>query len=457
MSRIKTFMRTGLRRMRGEMGQALMRTFVARAIAALGALALALVIGRLYGPDGMGVYALAYGFLLGVGTLARMGMDNGLMRYVGQDPGSHRVPVYLRWALQRTLMLSVVAGALIWLLRYRLEGVFEAPGLAAVLVGIVLAAPPYAFGFLFSGFFKGIRKPATACLLENGSVALVAGALILAYGLWFGGNQLVVIGYAYAIAAWLVALQGGLQAWLWCRRQPWWGRGQMMDDIHVAVSRSQFMAVSRAFFVTGLANFMQSVLGLMIAGWLLTSAELGLFKSSQQTATLIGFILIVINAIFPPRFAALYHRGELSALGRLARQGALLGLVIAAPLLVLCLVAPGWVLGWFGDEFRQGANLLRIIALAQLVNVATGSVGFLLNMTGHERLMRNIALLCNSLGLAGFFLLPQLFGALGAALALAFVLVTQNLIALFFVWRRLGIWTLPGPNLLHRLGVHGGR
>ena len=448
-------MSKALGRMRGEMAKAFLRTFVARAIAALGALGLALVIGRLYGPDGMGVYALAYGFLLGVGTVARMGMDNGLMRYVGQDPSSHHVFVYLRWTLRRTLILSVASGALLWLLRYWLEGVFQAPGLAAVLVGIVLAAPAYSFGFLFSGFFKGIRKPATASLLENGSISLVAGALIIAYGLWFGGAQLVLIGYSYAIAAWLVALQGGLQVWLWCRRQPWWGQAQVTEGVDMVASRSQFMSVSRAFFVTGFANFMQSVLGLMIAGWLLTSAELGLFKSSQQTATLIGFVLIVINAIFPPRFAALYHRGELGALGRLARQGALLGFVIAAPLLLLCLVAPTWVLGWFGDDFQQGANLLRIIALAQLVNVATGSVAFLLNMTGHERLMRNIALLCNSLGLACFFVLPQLFGALGAALALAFVLVTQNLLSLFFVWRRLGIWTMPGPNILRWLGVRG--
>ena len=457
LNRVGAFMHVGLGRLRGEMGQAFIRTFVARGIAALGALGLALVVGRLYGPDGMGVYALAYGFLLGVGTLARMGMDNGLMRYVGQSPHANSVPLYLRWALGRAFFFSVAVGAVLWSLRYRFEVLFGAPGLAAVLVGIVLAAPAYTFGFLFSGFFKGVRKPATASLLENGSVALVAGGLILAYGFGFGGSQLAAIGYAYAIAAWVVALQGGLQVWLWCRRQPWWGQTLVVDDTAGEVSREQFMTVSRAFFVTGLANFIQSVMGLMIAGWLLSSAELGLFKSSQQTATLIGFILIVINAIFPPRFAALYHRGELTALSRLARQGALLGLVIAAPLLLLCLVAPGWVLGWFGDEFRQGANLLRIIALAQLVNVATGSVGFLLNMTGHERLMRNIALLCNSLGLAGFFLLPQLFGALGAALALAFVLVTQNLIALFFVWRRLGIWTLPGPNLLHRLGVHGGR
>jgi O-antigen/teichoic acid export membrane protein len=251
--RIVTFMRALSVRMRGEMGQALARTFVARGIAALGALALALVIGRLYGPEGMGVYALASGLLLGVGILARHGMDNGLMRYVGRDHASPHVPRYLRWALLRALLLSLVAALLLWWARQPLEALFSAPGLAAVLVGIALAAPAYTLAFLFSGFFKGIRKPATASLLENGSVALVAGALILAYGQWRGNGGLAVIGYAYAIAAWLVALQGGLQVWLWCRRQPWWG--QSPDSAGVVdcseaelISPAQFMATSRAFF-----------------------------------------------------------------------------------------------------------------------------------------------------------------------------------------------------------------
>ncbi|WP_336175047.1 hypothetical protein [Alloalcanivorax xenomutans] len=454
MSRVRR-LSAGLQgRLRGEMGQALIRTFIARAIAALGALALALVIGRLYGPAGVGIYALAQGLLLGAGLLSRTGMDNALMRYVGQDHSSPFVLRYLRWAVTRCLIISLVAAVVLWIGRPWFEALFDATGLAGVLAGIGLAVPAHAFAFLFSGFFKGIRKPATACLLENGSVALVTGGLILVWRSLGHGGDLTTIGYAYAVAAWLVALQGGYQVWRWCRRQPWWfERSRMTAAREAAVSLNQFRATSRAFFMTNLASFMQQVLGVMVAGWLLSSAELGLFKSSQQTATLIGFILIVINAIFPPRFASLYHQGQLEALGRLARQGALLGAVVAAPLLLLCLTFPGWVLSWFGEGFQGGAPLLRIIALAQLVNVSTGSVGFLLNMTGHERLMRNIALTCNALGLLAFFVLIPPFGALGAALALAFVLVVQNLVALLFVWRRLGIWTLPGPNLLALMGI----
>lgn len=291
-------------------------------------------------------------------------------------------------------------------------------------------------------------------LLENGSVALLAGGVIIAWNELNTTNDLAVIGYAYALAAWVIFFQGALQARRWFRGEA----GTWAEQVNVAfASKTEFMATSQAFFITNLAGFMHSVLGIMAAGLVLTTSELGLFKSSQQVSMLINFVLIVINAVFPPRFASLYHQGKVVALGRLARQGAALGAAIAAPLLLVCLFAPAFVLGWFGDEFKEGALLLRIIAAAQLVNVATGSVGFLLNMTGHERLMRNIAMVCSGFGLLLFFLLPHLYGALGAAMALVFVLVVQNLTALFFVWRRLGIWTLPGLNVLALLGVPPGK
>ncbi len=442
-----------LSRLRSDTGKALVRTFLAKAVAALGALALVAVVGRLYGPGGVGIFALAQSILLSAGIMARRGMDNALMRYVGRDIGSSRVGSYLYWAVGRSLWVSVPLFLLLIVLREPVEHFFTMPGLAEVLLGIGMAIPFYTLALLLTGFFKGIRKPATGAFLENGSISLVTGALILIVGYVFPdqGQKLVYLGWAYAVAAVVVTLQGAIQAALWLRKHRAASGAAQLD-----VSRKdEFRVTSQAFFIMGLAAFMQSALSVMIAGKFLGSEELGLFKSAQQIAISVGFVLMVINAIFPPRFAALYHQGKMDSLERLARNGALLGIVLAAPFLLICLLLPEWVLSLLGDGFEPAALLLQIIVLAQLVNVATGSVGFLLTMTGNERYMRNIALFCSSVGLLGFLMLTPWLGALGAALALAFVLVAQNLAAMCFVWLKLGIWTLPGPNWLALLGIRG--
>jgi len=81
---------------------------------------------------------------------------------------------------------------------------------------------------------------------------------------------------------------------------------------------------------------LQQVLAVLVAGYLLSDEQLGLFKSTQQVGVLIAFSLIVINAIFPPRFAELHRQGNMIAMGRLARQGAMLGVGLASPMLIVC-------------------------------------------------------------------------------------------------------------------------
>lgn len=434
-----------LQRLKGELALALVRTFVARGIAAVGGVLLFVVLGRLYGAEGIGVFALAQSIYFGAGILARYGMDNALMRYVGQDPSSAAVGTYLRWAVTRSAVLSTITAVPIYLLSGNFSDWFQAPMVGLVLPGVAIAIPPFTVAFVLGGFMKGIRRPATACLLENGSIALFACGFVLVLNtIWPVG--IANAGWAMALAAWVVFGHGIFQVLRWLKRHE-------MQRTTQPIPRHAFNSSSGAFFVMSLAQFMQQTLAIMIAGWLLNSVDLGLFKAAERVALLISFVLLVINAVLPPRFASFHLKGDLEGLGVLARKGAIIGLVLASPLLILCFVFPHLILGLFGAEFIEAASLLRIIAVAQVVNVVTGSVGFLLNMTGHERLMRNIALCCNGFGLAAFLILIPMFGAMGAAVAFSLVIVLQNVTSLVLAWRELGVWIMPFPNFVKHFGV----
>ena len=63
-----------------ELAHSLIRTFVARAIAALGALLLLVIAGCIYGPTGVGAFGLGQSLLLRAGILADYGMDSTMMR-----------------------------------------------------------------------------------------------------------------------------------------------------------------------------------------------------------------------------------------------------------------------------------------------------------------------------------------------------------------------------------------
>jgi O-antigen/teichoic acid export membrane protein len=116
-----------------------------------------------------------------------------------------------------------------------------------------------------------------------------------------------------------------------------------------------------------------------------------------------------------------------------------MGLAVALPLLSF----PTFWLGLFGERFEAAAGVLRLLLLGQIVNAATGSVGFLMTMTGQER----AAALLNGGALLGHVALSILlipgFGIYGVAFTEALTLALLNLGACCLVWKTLRV--VPGP------------
>ena len=55
------------------------------------------------------------------------------------------------------------------------------------------------------------------------------------------------------------------------------------------------------------------------------------------------------------------------------------------------------ILGFFGGQFITATTSLIILAFGQFFNSITGPSGIILNMTGHEKVSRNIILIIVSL------------------------------------------------------------
>lgn len=434
--------------LRSELRRAIVRTFIARGITALGSFALIVVLARLYGTHGVGVFALAQSVLIAAAIFGRYGMDNALMRFVGRDPRSLQVKAYLRRACLKAFFLSLLTGGIMFLTRSLWARWFNAPDLAPVLVGFSIATPAFTLAFVLSGFMRGIRRPAASCFLRNGGIALVTAAIVPLFNYLWPSAGIMIVGVVYAVAAWLILGLGVGNCWQWFRH--------VYDPETNAASRPDVAAFNRssaAFFVSSLTILIQKVLVIWLAGYFLVTSDVGLFKAAQQIAMLIGFILVVMNAVFPARFASLFFQGDKAALASLARRGVLLGLALASVPSLVCLVVPGLVLGLVGHDFSGAENLLRILAAAQLVTISCGSAGYILNMAGREAIVRNVQVINGLFAIVIICALTPFWGVMAIAIAVAVSLAGSNLANIYFVWRKLGIWALPTPNILRMAGV----
>ena len=100
-----------------------------------------------------------------------------------------------------------------------------------------------------------------------------------------------------------------------------------------------------------------------------------------------------------------------------------------------------FLLSFFGTEFLIAKNTLLILLIGQIVNAMSGSVGFILQMTGREKVYQNILLLTLVINITLNIILIPKFGIEGAAIASAFSLLLWNLCSVFYIYRKYNVLT----------------
>ena len=183
-----------------------------------------------------------------------------------------------------------------------------------------------------------------------------------------------------------------------------------------------------------LGNFLYNRVDILIVGFLLTDAAVGIYNISVVLAGLLVLPLTAFNQMFPPIASKLYHDDEADELesvyGTITRWIFTLSLF---PALVV-FAFPQEILSIFGPDFVRGRYVLILFAVAQLTNCAVGPSGFLLMMTDHQYLTLFNQLSSGILNTALNIVLILEFGFIGAAVATASVLAGINILRVGQVW-----------------------
>lgn len=399
-----------------------------------------IMLARNLGAHGAGIFFLAITITTIASTLSRVGLDNTVLRFTATCATNNDWQAIK--GLYRKSMLVVIAIAICLTLLVHLAAptlaivIFKEPELATTIKLISFMIIPHAFFWIQSEFLKGIKKISFSQFVQGTSLPLLAFLGILFLGKSASIEKVVML---YVLATAVTAIIG-FTVWLQVRPigNRNLGKGYFCTKKMFKSSGNLYVGEIMSLIILWATTIFLGVWG--------SSAEVGIYSVAQRTATLISFILIAVNSISAPKFAALYQQKDLKGLSQTAQHSAKLMTITASPLLLLCLIKPEWIMLAFGKEFSSGALLLSIVAIGQFVNVATGSVGYLLMMSGNERIFRNCQLLSGLVCITLCITLIPTFKATGAAVATAFTLSFTNILATFFVWKRLHITILPILN-----------
>jgi O-antigen/teichoic acid export membrane protein len=392
------------------------------------------VVARVLGADESGLFLLGISLLAALSMFFRLGLDGVVLRAMGAEPLSIVAQTKLNTGLIWIMLASLPFALVIFLFSDVVSTiVFNKPEFSVVLGYCMLALPAMALFMLLASAFQGLHRVVAVVVFQNLGVSLLF--LVILLFLVFVSPSVITaesVAAIYAASAFCI-LSIGL--WLWFR-QP------KAQFIFPSIKNPKIWAASSNMWVASIMILAVSHSGVLMAGAFVQSDELAYLIAAQRTAGLVGFVLVVVNMVVAPRYSSLWHEGDVSALRRLAKLSTRAMLALAVPVVIVMAVYSKLIMGIFGEGFEQGAQLLMIIAVGHLVNVATGSVGFLLNMTGYERDMRNVTMFSGPLTIICAFWFTATWGVVGAAYATALGLSLQNLGALWMVRRRLGFWPI---------------
>jgi O-antigen/teichoic acid export membrane protein len=409
--------------------------FVLKGLSAVLTFLFYVVIGRLLGPSGAGLYFLALTAITIAAVLGRIGLDNTVLRFVAANAGAGNwnavKGVYRKATVMAGIASTATAVSLVIVAPWLAARVFLKPELTALLRWMALAVAPIALLNLQAQGLQGLKRIRDSSLVANVGIPVfsLVGTLALAPRWGTVGAT-----WAYSLAAVLTMLIG---IWRWRAATPHLRRMEGRFDT------AELLRSSVPLFWVSSFQLVIAWSSTVALGLLGTSADVGVFSAANRTAMLTSFVLMAVNSIAAPKFAALHQEGDLVTLGRIARKSANLMALTASPVLAIFILLPGPVMGMFGTKFSAGAPVLSILAVGQFVNVVTGSVGWILIMCGYERLMRNNIAVCAGLSVVLNLLLIPPLGIIGAAIATSTVLALQMLIAAAMVWQKLGVVTLP--------------
>jgi O-antigen/teichoic acid export membrane protein len=383
----------------------------------------------------VGIFLLAMTVVTVASMIGRLGLDNTVLRFsaASADAGDWDAVAGV-W--RRGMVLAVggsaaVAAGLILGARWLSAVAFEEPALGPALAIMSLAIVPISIFMIYGQLLKGIKRIGEGVIVLTGLLPVFSVVLILLLVPRWSLNGAVA---AYVVAAIATATIGAL---LWRRAVEVRRGGFPLGDL--------LRSALPLFVHTCLQMVVQHGALIMLGIWA-ASEEVGVFGLAYRTAFLVTYVLIAVNAIAAPKFAAMYHRGDLQTLKRTAQGSTLLMCLAAGPVLAVFLLFPRQVMHIYSAEFSVGGPLLAILAAGQFINVATGSVQQLLMMSGRERWMMRTTAVAAALALALNWALIPRWGAMGAAAATAVVWAVQNVMVLVVVRRQLGFWVVPAPG-----------
>lgn len=398
-----------------------------------------IIMARVLGAGGFGLFAVGWTLLNTVGLIAPLGLDRGALRFGSALWHSRERAERERFkgVILETIGISVVSGGVLAVAVFALAptlavDVFNDPDLEAVLR---LFAPAFLFLPLMrvASAATRITQNMTYSAVSESLLQPITALVVLAAALYLGAGVLGAVGATVFSFVPAILLALVFVATLF--------PDVTSAEVRPAFAPKELLAFSLPASLAGILTLFTTRADRLFVAYFLTSSDVGVYQAVSQVAILFDLILSGFAAILMPMVPKLFKEGKLEDLTVVFRLSTRWPLYVGLPFVIVLLTAPGPLLGGiYGAEFAVGATALMVLTISQLTNAGTGPVGPVLVMTGHQNVWAGTAgVVLTVNALVNMVLIPRL-GLVGAAITSLLSMVLLFGIGLVQIRRHIGIW-----------------
>lgn len=401
-----------------------------------------LMIARWYGVDTMGLFALSLTLLNIFVTIGLFGFDNALIKFIS-DYNSNEKPHLIKEVYIKSLAIVVPFGIMLSFIlffgaEYFATNIFNNESLIFYFKIMSLAILPFVLLRINTTVFRGLKKIKLFSLFESVGISLLCVVLLALISMKTHVGFVTIMVQDISIVAVMIV------SFIYIKK---------CTNIFQTTSLNvlKYKVLLKVSLPMLLASSMGLVMGwtdIIMLGIFRNEEEIGVYSVVIKVAALTSITLMAINTIAAPKFSEFYSTGDMEGLKSVAQNSTKMIFYSSFPVILILTVFSESILRMFGKEFVVGTVALWILMFGQFINSITGSVGYILNMTGKYILVNKIVFFSCLLNFALNYFFIQIYGIIGAAIGTAISLSFANLMSLFFVRYYYGFYSIDILNLL---------
>lgn len=393
-----------------------------------------IILTRFLGSVHYGDYIYVISWITILSLLASFGMNNTLLKHIGSYRFQEKwaeLHGILRFANLVPLMTGIIIGSIAAFVVCSLQNRISLNLLYTSLIGCFLV-PIYSLIQIRQSALRSLMFVVRSNLPERIiKPFLLMGLIFVAY--WFFPLSLnapvvmVLDGIAILIAFILGAI---------------WLRNLVSPIIWQSPPRyciREWMDVALPFLMLSSFQLIMGKTNIIMIGFFMGTEQAGFFSVASRIAAFISFSLQSVNTIYAPLISKLYTSGKMDDLQRITNIAAWGICLFSFPISILFIVFGKWILSIFGEEYTIAYIPLIILVVGQIINALTGSVGYLMNMTGYHKQSNKILSISIVINIFLNYGLINSLGLVGAAIATMITTMIWNLKMFFWVKNKLGI------------------